>query len=345
MGFILLICRYSNPVSSKQIREKSPKEFKLKTSGQKDKISIFNKNRSKSPNKATFGEFPKSSSKNKFKNITRIKPSGSNSGQPQFPIKENFKSRATPNRKGSKGFFTKLSSKDPKDSKFNMTENRNKSPKNNLYDVEKEPSESQNTRISLTGQLRTRFGENRPKDSPMRSSKMGNYNSRTHSMTRENIRKNSRMMSREKRLERYSRRTEKRSQSPGGGIKLKFGEMRKSKANLNFGQLTERLNKVNKSVEIDKKNSQKKNLNQTMNMKVGESSKRQNNNIFGDFIGQQKNSERGRKSNLTGLGKATIIKKKSNEDQVENDVFDDDKTHSFDTNSEDKEIQESEVRW
>lgn len=164
-------------------------------------------------------------------------------------------------------------------------------------------------------------------------------------MTRENIRKNSRMMSREKRLERYSRRTERRSQSPGGGIKLKFGEMRKSKANLNFGQLTERSNKVNKSLEIDKKNSQKKNLNQTMNMKVGEYSKKQNNNIFGDFIGQKKETQLGRKSNLTGLGKATIIKKKTQKENEKKEVLNDNRSHSFDTNSEEvNEIEESEVR-
>jgi hypothetical protein len=331
-------------VSSKQIREKSPNSFNNRNKAQKDKISIFNLGRSKSPRKDAFMDFQKDNKLKKFQNTNRVKSPRSkmNLGQPQFPIKDKLKGRITPNRKGSKGFFKKLNTKDSSKKNnniFDFGEKKRSPSKKNLYEAETDKGSIQNMRTSLTGNFRSRFADkNKLKESPMRKGLSGNSINRTHSMTRANIKKNSRMMSREKRLERYSRRTEKRSQSPGGGIKLKFGEMRKSKANMNFGQLTNRSNKMNKSVEIDKKESQKRNLNQTMNMKVGENQKKQNNNIFGDFIGIQSQG-RGKKSNLTGLGKTTIIKKGAKDEEQSMG----DERHSFDTNSDSQDIQESEV--
>lgn len=169
-------------------------------------------------------------------------------------------------------------------------------------------------------------------------------------MRRENTQRTSRLVSREKRLERYSRRTERRSMSPGGGIKLKFGEMRRSKMNFNFPQKDGGVRKANKSFDVGKEDRGKAvQQNMTMiDMKLGENKKKQNTNIFGDFIGDQKqeNEEeqgKGRKiSRLTTLNKQNIIKRGGSRQAEVQDSEVMDERHSFDTKSDEKGMGSSE---
>lgn len=244
-------------------------------------------------------------------------------GQTQFPIKETLK-----NRKGSKGFF--LGSTKPsvqnlwKASGTQEAQLGRAKSKNHLFKTEVE---------TMSGIQTPRGGKLRlmgAKDSPMRLSRAGNHDSRMRlSMTRENLRKNSRLMSREKRLQRYSRRTEQRSVLPGGGIKLKFGEMRRSKATISLANLRRRPSQSNKSVDMGNANGSAKrrnpaNLNQTVNIKIGENQKKAG-NIFGDFMGQtHQNSPR-----LT-LGNTKLIKK-ANVQLEASSACD---RYNFDTNSQ-----------
>ena len=101
---------------------------------------------------------------------------------------------------------------------------------------------------------------------------------------------NSSVMSREKRLERYSRRADRRSRSPGGGIKIRFGESRKKKPLIarKIHSRSDVKGTLNRSVEGRKKNKKRgagDKLNQTAVEPGGPAMKSKKANIFGNFSG------------------------------------------------------------
>lgn len=139
---------------------------------------------------------------------------------------------------------------------------------------------------------------------------------------------NTSVMSREKRLERYSRRADRRSRSPGGGIKIRFGETKKKKIiSRGGGVRSEIKTNLNKSVEGrgGKKESRRAGdkLNQTA-VEPGKSIKKPKGiNIFGNFSGAGlKKAQK-----VIGKGRRGSQGMMSREEEIE-------LRNSFDTNTE-----------
>ena len=224
---------------------------------------------SKSPSKAPPGGFfNKSNNTFSTGQWKQKKHSGKNTFT--LPTKEPKMPKFITQSKSKKGFYPnnplrKTSSKQQQ----NFFEPKAKE-KQSLYNQTNDEDSSKNQTINPKSKKGIFNNRASIVDSPLRSkSNTFGYDSRKQkSMRRENTQRTSR----EKRLERYSRRTERRAMSPGGGIKLKFGEMRRSKMNFNFPQKDGGVRKANKSFDVGKEDRGKAvQQNMTMiDMKLGE---------------------------------------------------------------------------
>ena len=146
-------------------------------------------------------------------------------------------------------------------------------------------------------------------------------------ISRDKIKENSRMMSKDKRLSRYSRRNDKRSRSPGGGIKLKFGDTHTSRRN---SAMSGQGLGVPASNPLQKRVPSKPIRSTSRNKMPPRTSQK---NIFGQFIKEDKPTT----PNFTALSPNNIISKKKNAFTYDKEKEEEDEKsalHSFDTDPE-----------
>ena len=149
-------------------------------------------------------------------------------------------------------------------------------------------------------------------------------------------RMNTSVMSREKRLERYSKRADRRSRSPGGGIKIRFGESRKKKPLIarKIHSRSDVKATLNRSVEGRKKHNKRgvgDKLNQTAVEPGAPTLKTKKANIFGNFSGGGlgKAQKVIAKNSRSSKGMISVKPSKPVDEQDLNDL-----RNSFDTNTE-----------
>lgn len=133
-------------------------------------------------------------------------------------------------------------------------------------------------------------------------------------LSRERIKSKNRLVSKERRMDRYSRRNDRKSRSPGGGIKLKFGEGRKSRRNSQMNsQATEQ------SIRVEPLRKPSKPIRSTSRNPPKQLQK----NIFGKFI-QKEEEEQEKRPKQTQPDAASQITPRDDKSEM----------HSFDTDPE-----------